>query len=466
MSHAIDLQGEQHRFEALLQSQDRFFASGATSSYEFRAEQLRRLRAAIQRYEAEITQALQADFRKPELETYVSEIAFLYGEIDHTLKHLRSWMKPRRVASPITLHPATSHIYHEPLGRVLIIGAWNYPLNLVLAPLLGAIAAGNCAVIKPSEVAPHTSALVARIVGEVFAREFVAVVEGGPEVSQALLKLRWDYIFFTGGTAVGRIVARAAAEHMTPVTLELGGKSPCIVDEGVDLSVTARRIVWGKFFNGGQTCVAPDYLLVHESVKEELIARMREQITAFFGSDPATSPDFARIINDRHFERLVRLLGEAKAVIGGTHDRESRYIAPTVLDGVELHHRVMQEEIFGPILPVLTWRTLDEAIATVRKIPDPLALYVFSGSRTVQDRLIAEVPFGGGCVNDVVLHFGNPNLPVGGIRGSGTGRYHGKYSFETFSHKKGIVKNTLWLDVKLRYQPYLNKLPLLKRILG
>lgn len=451
--------------DSVLAEQRAFYETGATRPYAFRAEQLRRLKRAIQAWESQIGAALAADMGKPEFEAFTSEIAFLYWEIDHALKHLKGWMKPRRVGTPMAIMPSRSFILPEPLGQVLIIGPWNYPLMLVLVPLVGAIAAGNTAVLKPSEVAPHTSALMARLIESTFPRSYVAVVEGGADAAQALLARRWDHIFFTGGSAVGKIVARAAAEHLTPVTLELGGKSPCMVDSEVNLAVAARRIAWGKFFNAGQTCVAPDYLLVHRSVKEPFLAALAGQIQEFYGREPKRSPDYARIVSDRHFDRLAALLGEGQVIIGGQLDRASRYIAPTVIDGVQLHHRSMQEEIFGPILPVLTYDHLDQAIATVRKMPNPLALYLFTNNRATEERVLAEVPFGGGCVNNTVVHLSNPNLPFGGRGQSGYGACHGKSGFDTFSHRKPVVKTALFPDIPLRYAPYAGKVSLLKRLL-
>lgn len=451
--------------DALMEAQQTYFLSGATRSYEFRVEQLHRLKAAIQRYESEIMAALKQDLGKPDLEAYAGEVGFVYAELSHVLKELKTWMRPQRVSTPLTLQPGKSFVISEPLGKVLIISPWNYPFQLLIAPLIGALAAGNCAVLKPSELAPHTAQVVERLIGEIFAREYVAVVQGGVEASEALLARKWDHIFFTGSSSVGRIVARAAAEHLTPVTLELGGKSPCIVDRDTDLDVTARRVAWGKFFNAGQTCVAPDYLLVDAAVKEPLLERLIRQIGEFFGPDPAQSEDYARIISPRHFDRLVGLLAEGRLVIGGQHDRATRYIAPTIMDEPPLTAPVMQEEIFGPILPVLTYRTLDEAIHLVRQFPKPLALYLFSNSEATQQRILSELSFGGGCINNTLMHLSNPHLPFGGVGESGMGAYHGKFSFETFSHRKSIVQSSQGLDPKVVYQPYKGKLKLVRMLL-
>lgn len=453
--------------QQLRRAQRAYFESGSTRSYAFRCEQLRRLRAAVQEGEAELTAALKADLGKPDLEGYVSEIGFVYAEIRHTLRHLRRWMRPEPAPTPLPLHPSRSYVVKEPLGQVLIIGPWNYPINLMLAPLVGAIAAGNVAVIKPSELALHTSRAVARLIAATFPPEYVAVLEGGVDVAEALLAEPWDHIFFTGSTTVGRIVARAAAEHLTPVTLELGGKSPCIVDREIDIAVSARRIAWGKFFNAGQTCVAPDYLLVHADVKEQLLSALTAQISTFFGPDPRQSKDYARIINERHFDRLVGLLGAGRLLAGGQHDRAERYISPTVLVDVPLTAPVMQEEIFGPILPVLTYRSLDEAIAVVRRFPKPLSLYLFSTNKETHQRVLADLSFGGGCINNTLVHLSNPHLPFGGVGPSGMGAYHGRHSFDTFSHRKAIVHTSLAVDLPVRYQPYRKEnLKLVRRLMN
>lgn len=448
----------------LIAMQQAYFDSGVTRSYEFRVQQLRALKAAIQANEERILGALHADLRKPAYEAFITEVGFLYSEINHVLKHLAGWMKPRRVGTPLQMLPGRSAIHSEPRGRVLIIGPWNYPFQLILAPLVGAIAAGNAAVLKPSELAPATAAVLRDLVSQTFTAQYVAVVEGGVQTSQALLARRWDYIFFTGGGNVGRVVARAAAEHLTPMTLELGGKSPCIVAPDADLDLAARRIVWGKFLNAGQTCVAPDYLLVHHSIHDQLLTRMVDQIRTAYGDDPAASPDYTRIINERHFDRLVALLPGANIVTGGRYDRSARYIEPTIIAGISLDHPAMADEIFGPILPVFTFQALEEAIARIRERPNPLALYLFTRNRETEAQVIREVPFGGGCINDTLMHLSNPDLPFGGVGGSGMGAYHGRYSFDTFSHQKSVVRSAGWFDPKLRYQPYAGKLDLVRRL--
>ncbi|WP_347156760.1 aldehyde dehydrogenase [Pontibacter chitinilyticus] len=454
----------ENQIRLLLEKQRIFFNSGKTLDMRFRKERLQGLQHALHHYEQDLMEALYADFRKPELESFTTEIGYVALELKLTLKKLEKWAKPKRVGESILNFPAKSYIYTEPYGVSLIIGPWNYPLNLVLNPLIGAIAAGNCAVVKPSELTTHTSAVVARMLRESFEEDHVAVVEGGPETTQHLLVQRFDYIFFTGSTRVGRIVLKAAAEHLTPVTLELGGKSPAIITLEADLELAARRIAWGKFMNAGQTCVAPDYVLVREQVKEEFIDLLGQCIREFYGEDPAKSPDFARIINDSHFDRLANLLHEGNIRMGGQTDATSRYIAPTVLDEVTWDDPVMQEEIFGPILPVLSFQDQQDAITQVNSHEKPLALYYFSSDKAKQQELLEKVPFGGGCINDTISHLANPNLPFGGVGSSGMGSYHGQASFDLFSHKKSVVHRGTWLDLPLRYPPYNKRLAQVRRL--
>ncbi|MBC5786175.1 aldehyde dehydrogenase [Ramlibacter sp. USB13] len=449
----------------LLQAQRAFFRSGATRPVAFRRDALVRLRAALVGAEAEVLAALQADLGRPPAEAYASEVGFVLGEIDFALRHLARWARPRKERTPPLLFPATSWIHPEPYGCTLIVGPWNYPVQLLLVPLLGAIAAGNCAVLKPSELAPRTAEVLARVVATAFPPGHVAVVQGGVDAVQELLAQRFDSIFFTGGARVGRIVMQAAARFLTPVTLELGGKSPCIVDASADLDVAARRIAWGKFMNAGQTCVAPDFVLVHASVRAQLVERLAATVRAFYGDAPRGSPDFGRIVNTAHFDRLAALLGRGRAAVGGDSDRAERYIAPTVLDGVEWTDPVMQDEIFGPILPVLEFATLDAAIARVQAMERPLALYVFAGERAVQDRVLRELPSGGACVNDTVAQLLNPRLPFGGVGDSGLGGYHGRHSFETFSHMRSVVRRGTWFDLAAKYPPYRMPLAVLRRLM-
>ena len=450
----------------ILANQRAFFDSGKTRSLEFRKDALQRLKHAIRRLRAEIAQALHADLKKSEAETFLGETSFAIEEINHSLSHLRSWMKVKRVGTPIVSWFGSSHIYSEPMGVVLIIAPWNYPFQLAVGPLVGAIAAGNCAIVKPSELAPNTSKMLAKLVGETFDPNYIEVVEGGVEVSEALLAEKLDHIFFTGSTAVGKHIMAAAARHLTPVTLELGGKSPDIVDNTADLNVAARRIVWGKFFNAGQTCVAPDYVLAPNGLKAELVAGFRKSLSEFFGDNPVNSPDYARIINQRHFMRLAALIDRSRVAIGGEVSEAGLYISPTVLVDVPHDHVSMENEIFGPILPVIGYEQISEAMNFVKARPKPLALYLFSGDRAQCDETLARLSFGGGCINDTLVHLANPRLPFGGVGESGMGAYHGKYSFDTFSHRKGIVKRSAWFDPRLRYPPYKNRLGIFKRLLG
>ncbi len=448
-----------------VQQQRLFFATGQTKSIEFRIEQLKRLKQAILDRQDAILQAAKADLGKPAFEAYF-EIATL-AEIKLALKQLRNWAKPRRAAISLEQFPASAWVQPEPLGVVLIIAPWNYPFQLVISPLVGAIAAGNCALLKPSEHAPHTSEVIAELIQATFDPSYVAVVEGDANVSQQLLAEKFDHIFFTGGTAVGKIVMQAAAKHLTPVTLELGGKCPCIVDADVRLDSAAKRIVWGKFINAGQTCIAPDYVLADRRIKPELLIQLKRWIEVFYGTDPSTSPDYARIINTHHFHRLTTLLKNGTPIAGGQWDLATRYIAPTILDDVNWDDAVMQAEIFGPILPVLTYDDLDEAIAQINARPKPLSIYVFSNNEQIQNKILQSTSSGGACVNDTVIQFSSLHLPFGGVGESGIGQYHGKASFDTFSHQKSVLKRSFWLEPNLRYAPYsLKQLRLLKRLVG
>jgi aldehyde dehydrogenase (NAD+) len=436
----------------VLEQQQAFFATGQTRNLQFRRDQLQKLKTAILAYQDRIVAAAQADLGRPAFEAYF-EIAVL-KEIEMARQQLSKWAAPRRVATAIEVFPAQAWVQPEPLGLVLIIGPWNYPFQLLISPLVGAIAAGNCAILKPSEYAPQTSAVVAALVAEIFAPTFVAVVEGDKEVSQQLLAEKFDHIFFTGGTAIGRLVMAAAAQHLTPVTLELGGKSPCIVDRSARLDYAAKRIAWGKFINAGQTCVAPDYLLVDRSIKQEFLGHLERSIEQFYGSDPSISPDFGRIVNQRQLDRLLGLLDGSKVIMGGQSNPADRYLAPTIVDEVDWGDRVMAEEIFGPILPILSYEDLAEAIAAINKRPQPLALYIFAQDRAVQKQVLASTSSGGVCINDVVMQFALPTLPFGGVGESGMGLYHGRTSFETFSHYRSVLKRSMLFDLNWRYAPY------------
>ncbi|MFK5925185.1 MAG: aldehyde dehydrogenase [Desulfuromusa sp.] len=448
----------------LLKRQRAYFKSGQTRDISSRINSLQKLKQAIVKNEQLLCTALNKDLGKPELEAVISETAIVIREIEFTCRQLRKWAAPQRIKTSLLNYPSKGTVNCEPLGVALIISPWNYPVQLVFSPLVGALAAGNCAVLKPSELAVHTSAIVSRIIAEIFVPDHVCVVEGGAEISQELLKQRFDIVFFTGSTRVGRLVAQAAARHLTPVILELGGKSPAIVDVDADLTIAAKRIVWGKFFNAGQTCVAPDYLLVHDNVKQGLLGKMVDQIRQFYGPDPKQSPDFARIINETHFERLTAYLADGEIITGGENDRSERYLAPTILDEVSWQAPVMQEEIFGPILPVMSFTDQDDVGELVGRHPTPLALYYFSKNHAKQRRMLAETAFGGGCVNDTIVHLTEHHLPFGGVGSSGQGSYHGKAGYETFSHCKSVLQRGTWLDLPLRYPPYDGKMKWLRNL--
>jgi aldehyde dehydrogenase (NAD+) len=430
------------------------FASGRTQGRAWREFQLQRLQALLRDAEADLLAALRLDLGKSEVEAWAGEINFVGGEIAHTLAHLGKWMRPERVSVPAVFRPGRAYVQREPLGVVLIISPWNYPLQLMLGPLVGAIAAGNCAVLKPSEMAPHTAARIAELLPRYLDPECFAVVEGDIPATQALLAQRFDHIFYTGNGRVGRIVMEAAARHLTPVTLELGGKSPCIVDRSADIEVSARRIVWGKFFNAGQTCVAPDYVLAHREVIDPLCAAMVRQVRALYGDDPRRSGDYGRIVNERHLRRLEGLLDQGTRVCGGEVDPAERYIAPTILRDVPADAPVMADEIFGPILPVLAVNDLSEAVSFVNQRDKPLALYVFAGDGQLARGVIERTSSGGACINEVLVHLNIPELPFGGVGPSGMGAYHGRHSFETFSHRKSVLERPTILDLKLRYPPF------------
>ena len=450
----------------LLELQRQFFSTGRTRDLAFRKQALGRLRSAVKERYGDIVTALQRDLRKPEFESYITEIAFLFQEIDHAVSHVALWSRKKRVRTPWLLQPASSWIVPEPYGTVLVMGPWNYPFQLVMAPLVAAVAAGNTAVVKPSELAPRTSRVVADIIGSAFSPAHVAAVTGGVEESRALLAERFDYIFFTGGTGVGRVVMEAASKHLTPVTLELGGKSPAIVTEDAAIEGAAKKIVWGKFVNAGQTCIAPDYVLVHRDVKEALVKAMKGCITRFYGEAPLGNPAYPRIIHSRHWERLRALIREGRTIHGGRVDKKTLSIEPTILDGVKEDAPVMREEIFGPILPVCEFSSLDEAVSMVMKNPTPLALYLFTRSRAVQERIVRDIQAGAVVINDVIIHVANYRLPFGGVGQSGMGAYHGRFGFDTFSHRKAVMKRRFTLDILMRYPPYKIPVRFLRGLFG
>lgn len=449
----------------LLALQQHYFQSGVTRSVEFRMAQLKKLRHAIVEREASILEALRADLNKSEMEAYAFEIGLVYKEITFMLKHLKRWSKPRKVKTALTHIGSRSYIVPEPLGAVLIIAPWNYPFQLAMSPLVGAIAAGNTVVLKPSELAPAVSAILASILRDTFDRSYLAVVEGGADASRELLELPFDKIFFTGSVRVGKIVMEAAAKHLTPVTLELGGKSPCIVHDDASLPLAAKRIAFGKFINAGQTCIAPDYLLVQRKVKNELVAAIREAVVSMYGDDPLQNPDYCKIVSPAHYERLREFLTDGTAVAGGRSDEQTLRIEPTVLEHVTWEMPVMKEEIFGPILPVVTYDEIQEAIAIVNARPKPLALYVFTQNPSLQKLVTERIPFGGGCINDTLMHLGTPYLPFGGVGESGMGSYHGENSFHTFSHMKSVLKQTTKFDFAFRYPSSKYGLAIIRKLL-
>lgn len=443
-------------FRPILDGMRSAFRSGLFSSYAWRRGQLLALRRLLVEREEELYAAVSADLGKSAEETYLTELSFVSGEIRQALRHLRRWMRPEGRSVPLHYLFGRASVCPEPHGVVLIIGAWNYPLQLVLAPLVSALAAGNCAVLKPSESAPHTSALIAGLLGTYLDGRAVRVVEGGVAETRALLELPFDFIFYTGSRSGGSDVMLAAARHIVPVVLELGGKNPCIVECDADLAAAARRIVWAKFLNAGQTCIAPDYLLVHEKIREPLLALMQQAVSKFYGPDPASSPDYSRIVNDRHFLRLESLMQSDEIVSGGQRDRSDRFIAPTILR-VSADSPLMQEEIFGPLLPVMTYTAIDQAIACIRQRSDPLAVYLFTRSRAVIEQVLRQTRSGGFCCNDILFQSAIHTLPFGGSGVSGFGRYHGRAGFETFSVSRSVLVKSVFPDPGLRYPPYNRK---------
>lgn len=466
--------GADQNLQEMIQNGRHFFQRGLTLDVDFRIEALRKFQEGLHRHEEKLMEALKLDLNKSPFEAYSSEIGMLREEISLVIKQLRRWAKPTSVKGSMVLFGARGRIHHEPFGQVLIISPWNYPLLLSLSPLIGAIAAGNTAILKPSELAVHSAAAIANFIEDTFTRSYgegyVSVAQGGVETSTELLSEKFDYIFFTGGTAVGRVVMEAAAKHLTPVTLELGGKSPCIVHRDADVQVAAKRIVWGKFLNSGQTCVAPDYVLVHADVKDQLIRSLKEHITQFYGSEPLNSnhSNLPNIINNKHFQRLKSLLEASSGTIvcGGTTDEARKLIAPTLIDRITWEDAVMADEIFGPILPIMTYTDLErEVVEPVTARPKPLALYLFTESTDVQKLILGRISFGGGCINDAVMHLASKHMPFGGVGASGMGGYHGKSSFDLFSHHKSVLKQTTRFDIPFRYPTMKNGLAWIKRFM-
>lgn len=440
--------------EQLVKKQRAYFEKGKTRDVAWRIGALQTLRRCIVRRQKEIEAALKLDLGKSGMESYMCETGMVLSELSYMIKHLRRFAKDRTVPTPLAQFHAKSFTSAEPYGEVLIMSPWNYPFMLAMDPLIGAIAAGNCAVIKPSAYAPATTEVIEGIIKECFAPHFVAVVKGGRAENTALLNQRFDFIFFTGSASVGKLVMEKAAKNLTPVCLELGGKSPCIVDKTANIKRAAQRIVFGKYLNLGQTCVAPDYLFVHEDVKEKLLDEIEGCIRRQFGSQPLANPDYGKMVNEKHFDRVLGLIKDADVRVGGQSKRETLQIAPTVLDAVKPSDPVMQEEIFGPVLPVMTFREISEVISYVTRHEKPLALYLFTRSRRTEKQILNTCSFGGGCINDTIIHLATSHMGFGGVGASGMGSYHGKLSFETFSHRRSIVKKYNWLDLPMRYQPY------------
>lgn len=431
-----------------------FFRTQQTKELSFRKKTLKKLRREIVRQEDAICEAIYADFKKPKFESLGTETQLVLGELNLALKNLELWARPERVSSPWLNFPSSDKIYKEPYGTVLLIAPWNYPFQLVFAPLIGALAAGNTVVIKPSEITPNTSRIISEIVAAVFEPEHVLVIEGGVSVAQELLAERWDYIFFTGSTHVGKIVYESAAKHLSPVTLELGGKNPCIVDRTAAISQAAKRIVWGKFLNAGQTCIAPDYILVEAAVKNQLVEALKNCIGKAYGTDMEASSDFARVVSPQHYTRLKTMLQGSDILFGGEINDADNYISPTLVNEPDRNSKLMEGEIFGPILPIISYTGEQELYNYLGNYEKPLSTYVFSKSRSFQKKIIKTYSFGGGAINDTMMQYANKSLPFGGVGSSGIGAYHGKNSFDIFSHRKPMVKRGTWLDIPLRYPPY------------
>lgn len=450
-----------------INKQREYFSTGETKDINFRIEKLKKLRDVLKSEEEKIFEALKKDLMKSSFESYVTEVAMVYDEINMHIKNIKKWSKKRSVKTPLVQFPAKSFIKLEPYGVVLIIGPFNYPFMLTMDPLIGAIAAGNTAVIKPSESAPETSKILKEILEKVFDEKYVLHVnpERGKEVVEELLKEKFDYIFFTGSATVGKIVMKAASQYLTPITLELGGKSPCIIDKDCKLELAARRIVWGKLLNSGQTCVAPDYLYVHKDIEEEFIKKLEEEIKNQFGNNPLESEDYSKMVNEREFNRVLSYIDKEKLVFGGNYNRKTFQIEPTILKNVTWNDPVMEREIFGPIFPILSFENLDEVIRLVNSKDKPLALYYFSEDKNKIEKVINSTSSGGVTINDTLIHVSSSYLPFGGVGNSGMGEYHGKYSFDLFSNKKGVMNRKTFLDLKIRYAPFLNKLTIVKKIM-
>jgi aldehyde dehydrogenase (NAD+) len=452
-------------FKSLVAKQKEFFRSGNTLNYNFRFSILKQLKKIIISNESRLFEAFKKDLGKPAFESYASEIGLVLQEINLMLRNLRKWMRPVHVYTPLVHFIARSYYTYNPYGVVLIISPWNYPFQLLFNPLIGALASGNCVIAKPSQHAPHTSEVMIDLINNNFKNEHLHILRGGKEINQILLKEKYDYIFFTGSAETGKQVLKAAADNLTPVSLELGGKCPVIVNEDADIKISAKRILWGKLLNAGQSCVAPDYILAHYRVKEKLVAEMKIYLEKFLGLDPSKSADYCRIINQSNIERLKNYLTEGEITCGGKINSETGYFSPTIIEGVSPDHPAIKEEIFGPVLPVIEYRDLNEAIEFISSRPSPLAIYIFSNSTEIRNKILRKTQSGGVCINETVVHFINPYLPLGGIGLSGMGKYHGRFSFETFSYKRSIMHKSNLIDIPVRYPPYHNKINILRHFI-
>lgn len=454
-----------YEIDTVFENQRSFYHTNVTKNYDFRIDALKKLRSAILSHESKINAALQEDLNKSEFDSYTTEIGFALEEISFTIKRLHQWMKPKGVKTALTHFGTKGVRYPEPLGVVLIIAPWNYPFQLAISPLIGAIAAGNCAIIKPSEISTATSKVIFEMLTTSFDAQFIAVFEGGIEISEALLKLPFNHIFFTGSPSVGKIVMSSAAQHLTPVTLELGGKSPCIVHRDADLALAAKRIAWGKFVNAGQTCVAPDFLYIDESIAERFVRLLRKAIHELYTDNALENRDYSRIVSTKHFDRLCQYLKDGNIIEGGKVDASNLKIQPTLISEINWESPIMQEEIFGPLLPIMTYHNLGEAIEKIKSLPHPLAFYFFGKDKKIIRNVLREVEFGGGCINDTLFHIATPYLPFGGKGHSGMGAYHGKASFDCFTHYKSVLRQTNLFDLPFRYPSFKNRLNWIKRIL-
>lgn len=448
-----------------LEAQNEFFKTKQLYDLDFRIEKLKALKSEIKAQEKTIIEAIYKDFRKPEFEVLTTELFVVYKELNLFIKRLKSWQKPKSVSSAWLNFPSKDKIHRVAWGKILIISPWNYPFQLAITPLIGAIACGNTVVLKPSEYAPHTAEIMEKIISKIFDQKHALVCQGAVETSKNLLNQKWGYVFFTGSVPVGRIVSQAIAKNMTPHTLELGGKNPCIVDESANLDIAAKRICWGKFLNAGQTCIAPDYLLIHSSLKTKFVQKLIDTLKSFYQSNFENNPDYAAIISEKHYNRLVEFLKEEILIFGGETNDKLRHISPTLVDAPNFDSKIMEEEIFGPILPIYSYDSFEDMAKIINRFDKPLSFYIFSTNKTNIDKVNREFDFGGGVINDCIVHFVNDKLPFGGVGASGVGNYHGKHSFETFSRQKSIVHRKNWLDIPIKYPPY-DKVNLFKKLMN